>query len=301
MNKDQYVKRVQRHTCVVCGCEATSGGNWWPRGEVGVMRLYQGLPICWECASRIYVQYQMYDNNYAWRVAPSSWQKLIVEPVKENIENQQIQFEEQCERWKDFDIVDITKETSRSDDTQSEKVLVGHMFAGHEYDKDYMIQTILGGIRDFSEGEYPEGTYFDVVIRKKSEEFSTTTPLRLPIWFPNDLRDSIIYYIKNIQRRDTNGVYAVAMEASDLFPNAKPENWVGFITDIQIDSDPYPVDWGVIKMNDTEIAKDATAIINSLYTFNDTHVHLTPLISGVQEDDKFTIVSLNGFIIKKDD
>ena len=104
MRDKSYPKRIYRHESICCGSSG-SAGSYWPEGEAGQTRLYNGLPMCWECASKVFECYREYDAKNQWKIVPSAYAKYVCDTIPSHSQQEQ-DFQQLCERRKHLDIVD---------------------------------------------------------------------------------------------------------------------------------------------------------------------------------------------------
>ena len=286
---DSFVKRIKRNECIVCGCGANSGGSYWPDGESGSIRLYQGLPMCWECASKIFVQYTLYGNVNGWEVTPSEWYDRIVDPTKASMSTQEHQFEEQCERWKEFDIVDTSSDVT-------DTVIVQGMERDNIYDMKYIHDAVCDRLEDIMSCKRPEGTQYDIILREiipNEKYFSLSISSRYrdqlreyceshPEDFPTD------GYPVIISKKEQNGSVIAPIDAF-----AAPSEWAGKVTQIKwaSDGDYHGIDKAIVRWLPTASGK----ILHDMFKEDMT---LVPVMMGYavgSPTNDFDIHRLVGF------
>jgi hypothetical protein len=231
---DSFVKRIKRNECIVCGCGANSGGSYWPDGESGSIRLYQGLPMCWGCAAKIFAQFALYDKANRWKVTPSEWYARIVDPTRDSMNTQEHQFEEQCERWKEFDIVDTCSDVI-------DTVIVQGMERDNIYDMEYIHDAVCDRLEDIMSNKRPEGTQYDIILReiipKKKPEPDGTCSLKLKCeLYRAALRDYCESHPEDFPK-DGYPVISYTEEKVTPLSFTNPSEWLGKVTEIKWASD----------------------------------------------------------------
>lgn len=267
---DSFVKRIKRNECIVCGCGANSGGSYWPDGESGSIRLYQGLPMCWGCAAKIFAQFALYDKANGWKVTPSEWYDRIVDPTRDSMSTQEHQFEEQCERWKEFDIVDTSSDVT-------DTVIVQGMERDNIYDMEYIHDAVCDRIEDIMSNKRPDGTQYDIILREiipNEKYFSLSISSR----YRDQLREYCESHPEDFPKDGWYPVIISKKEWSNIGPIESfmdPSEWAGRVTQIKwaSDGDYHGIDKAKVKCLPTESGK-------ILHDMSQKDMTLVPIMIG---------------------
>lgn len=161
---DSFVKRIKRTECICCG-HSSSSFTCTPASERAVIRLYNGLPLCWACASAIVEKYEQREKANRWEVVPSEYAEMLDKILKTDAQMQE-HFNDLCDKWKDLDITTDKDQNKETDSDVIDTVIVQGMERDNIYDMEYIHDAVCDRLEDIMSNKRPEGTQYDIILRE---------------------------------------------------------------------------------------------------------------------------------------
>lgn len=162
---DSFVKRIKRNECICCG-HSSSHFACTPASERDVIRLYNGLPLCWACASAIVEKYEQRERENGWKVRPSEYAEMCDKILKTDAQMQE-HFNDLCDEWKDLYITSsVEDQNDETDSDVTDTVIVQGMERDNIYDMEYIHDTVCDTLEDIMSNKRPDGTRYDIILRE---------------------------------------------------------------------------------------------------------------------------------------
>ena len=278
---DSFVKRIKRNECVCCG-HSSSRFACTPASERGAIRLYNGLPLCWACASAIVEKYEQRERESGWKVRPSEYADMIDKILKTDAQMQE-HFNDLCDEWKDLYITSsVEDQNDETDSDVTDTVIVQGMERDNIYDMEYIHDAVCDRLEDIMSNKRPDGTRYDIILREiiPDEKYFSLSIL-------SRYRDQLREYCESHPEDFPKDGYPVIMSKKEYTgSNITPiesfmasSEWAGKVTQIKwaSDGDYHGIDKARVRWLPTASGK----ILHDIsLTFAPEDMTLVPIMMG---------------------